>query len=59
MTTNIDDLIEAVGYLACDLGKDLDDADIQVGWKRLLKAIGEEPDKLTAEQIEELRTYAA
>ena len=55
----IDELIAAVGYLACDLQKDDNDEDIQEGWKRLLRATGEPEKKLTAAQIEELRTYAA
>ena len=56
---NTEDIIEAAGYLACDLSRDLTDSDIRHDWNRLMKAIGEEEHSLTKEQLQTLRTYAA
>lgn len=53
-----ENLIQAIGYLACDLARDLTDADIQRAWQKVLRAIDEEPSKLTAEQIDSLRMLA-
>ena len=55
---NTEGLIESIGYLACDLAKDLTDSDIQHDWQKVMRALGEEPSKLTAAQIDALRTYA-
>jgi hypothetical protein len=56
---NTSDIIEAVGYLSPDLARNLTDTDIQHDWKRLLKALGEEPAELTTAQLDSLRVYAA
>jgi hypothetical protein len=54
-----DELIRAVGYLACDLAKDADDAEIRNSWRAVAEAAKLPQTDLSDAELETLREYAA